>query len=659
MRTLIITLTMVLVASSSLWAQDDTTEVSYYERNWISHQFIDPSNDVTRSIAYNRITDHILVATRKGSPRVVILDTATGDSVGTLSIGAGYTNGVYPINMIAVSQTGTIYLSNLCAPQYSPSDVVKIYRYADEDAEPEVVFEDGLDGFRYGDAMACISGEGETFLYIGGQGTDVMAILRDTGGAELEDWETMNLPMTGNARHGISPMEPGGRVWVNGADSGYPPPTLLSGEGDIIAVVPDSLFSAGGSAAITHMILGNYNIVSVINPYSATIRSARWFEDELGGIAFDYFGGNSDSLDLDYSTGYMGDANGTGMLIYDPERNALITLLGVNSISSMSLEPMLKTSTPRAGILEISVDGQNDFFPSDLIDENEGRELYMTWSEGKVFFGLTEGDVMIEPTPTTQFHMAFDLDLGAPTAAGSTTPPIAGTGIAAYPFMADVVYAIDSWEEADFLSGTIYKWNGSSWDGTAFEDFAASTGALAWVDDLFEFAAIKNDPGLGVDIGSLAFFGYLTDNSGSDLLGVFPSTNTLDAGVSHGNYFYTDSLGTGMFPTNPEHVQILSNGTAIDPGLMALPEDFILEGAYPNPFNPETTIKYSLTVPADISLTVYDLRGAEILRTETSLVSSGTHVQQLSLTDRSSGVYLYRVTVNGVAQPAAKLLLLK
>ena len=657
MRTLIITLTMVLLICGSLWAQDDTTDVSYYERNWISHRFIDPSNDVTRSIAYNRITDHILVATRKGSPRVVILDAATGDSVGTLSIGAGYTNGVYPINMIAVSQTGTIYLSNLCAPQYSPSDVVKIYRYADEDAEPEVVFEDGLDGIRYGDAMACISGEGETFLYIGGQGTDVMAILRDTGGAELEDWETMNLPMTGNARHGISPMEPGGRVWVNGADSGYPPPTLLSGDGDIIAIVPDSLFSAGGSAAITHMILGNYNIVSVINPYSATIRSARWFEDELGGIAFDYFGGNSDSLDLDYSTGYMGDANGTGMLIYDPERNALITLLGVNSISSMSLEPMLKTSTPRAGILEISVDGQDDFFPSDLIDESEGRELYMTWSEGKVFFGLTEGNVMVDPTLSTQFHFAFDLNLAG--GEGSATPPIAGTGITTYPFMADVVYAIDSWEESDFLSGTIYKWNGSSWDGIVFEDFGAATGALAWVDDLFEFAAIKNAPGLGEDVSSLAFFGYLTDNSGADLLGVFPSSNTLNAGSSHGNYFFVDSLGTDMFPTNPEHVQILSNGTAIDPVVAALPEYFILESAFPNPFNPETTIKYSLTRPAEISLTVYDLRGAEILSTKPSLVSSGTHVQQLNMADHSSGVYLYHFTVNGVVQSAAKLLLLK
>lgn len=658
MRTLIITLTMVLLVCGSLWAQDDTTDVSYYQRNWISHQFIDHTNDVTRSIAYNRDTDHVLVATRKGEPRVVILDAASGDSLGTLSAGVdGYTVGVYPLNMVTVAQDGTIYLCNLSAPLYSPSDMLKIYRYSDEYAEPEVVFEDALDGGRYGDAMGCISGEGENFIYVSGMGMDVMAILRDTGAPTLEDYETMTLPLAGNARHGISPMEADGRVWVNGVDSSYPPPTLLSGGGDIIAVVPDSLISAGGSGAITHMTLGNYNLVSVVNPFSGTIRSARYFEDELGGITFDYFGGDSDSADMDYLTGYMTDVNGSSDIVYDPERNALITLVGVNSISSMSLEPMLKTSTPRAGILEISVDGQNDFFPSDLIDMSEGRELYMTWSEGKVFFGLTDGDVMIDATLATKFHLAFDLDLGA--TAGSSVPAVAGSGIASYPFMADVVYVIDSWEESDFLAGTIYKWDGSAWVGTVFEDYAASTGALAWVEDLFEFAAIKNAPGLGEDISSLAFFAYLTDYSGADLLGVFPSSNTLDAGVNHGSYFYVDSLGTDMFPTNPEQVQILSNGTAIDPVVTALPQDFILEGAFPNPFNPETSIKYTLAAPAEISYSVYDLRGAEVFISETSLVGSGQHVKQLNMVNHSSGVYVYRFTVNGVDQSAAKLLLLK
>ena len=657
MKTLIMTLTTLILFCVPLLAQDDSTDVSYYERNWISRRFIDPSSDVTRSIAYNRITDHILVATRKGSPRVVILDAATGDSVGTLSTGSGYTNGVYPLNMVAVSGEGTIYVSNLCAPQYSPSDVVKIYRYADEDAEPEVVFADGLDGIRYGDAMACISGVGETFLYIGGQGTDAMAILRDTGGATLEDWETMYLPMIGNARHGISPMEPDGRVWVNGADSGYPPPTLLSGDGDIIAIVPDSLFSAGGSAAITHMILGNYNLVSVVNPYSATIRSARWFEDELGGITFDYFGGNSDSTDLDYSSGYMGDVNGSSMVIYDPERNALITLLGVNSISSMSLEPMLKASTPRMGILEISVDGKNDFFPSDLVGESNGHELYLTWSEGKVFFGLTGDQTLIDPATSRQFYIAFDKDPQG--LEGSFDPPVAGTGVGGYPFLADVVYQIDSWEESDFLSGAIHKWNGSSWSNTVFEDFAASTGALAWAGDLAEVAAVLNEPGLGTDVSALNIFAYLTDNSGGNLLAVYPEGNTLDAGVIHGLYFHVDSLGTDMFPTNPDHVQTFSNWTSVNEEPALQPTAFQLRGVYPNPFNPETGIDFELASPLDLTLRIYDIRGAECLTIERGLLSAGSYRQLLNLADQASGVYLYRFELNGVTGAAGKLLLLK
>ena len=659
MRHFIKTFICLILLGSISYAQGDSTDISYYSRNWISHQFIDHTNDVTRSLAYNKATDHVLVATRKGEARVIILDAANGDSLGTLSAPeGGYSGGVYPLNMVAVSAQGTIYLSNLSAPQYSPSDVVKIYRYADEFAEPEVVFEGALDGIRYGDAMACISGEGETFVYVGGMGTDAMAVLRDTGGATLEDWSTINLPLLGNARHGISPMEPDGRVWVNGVDSAYPPPTLLSRDGDIIAVVPDSLISPGGSGAITSMKLGNYNLVSVVNPYSGTIRSARFFEDELGGVTFDYFGGDSDSADMDYLSGYMTDVNGSSSIAYDTERNALIVLVGVNSISSMSLEPMLKTSTPREGMLEISVDGQNDFFPTDLIDESEDRELSVTWSEGKVFFGLTGGDVMIDPTFATQFHVAFDLDWGA-TSNGSATPPVSTSGVHGYPFQADVVYVIDSWEASDFLGGTIYKWNGSSWDGTTFEDFAASTGALAWADDMFEFAAIKNAPGLGEEVSSLGIFAYLTDNSGSDLLGVYPSLNTLDPGVDHGAFYYVDSLGTDMFPTNPEHVQIRTNGTAVDDDFAVMPVDFRMKAAYPNPFNPSTNINFELSETATVNVSIFDLRGAELMRIDQGQIEGGSHSVLLDLSSQASGVYIYRFEVDGVIRSSAKLLLLK
>ena len=66
MRHFIKTFICLILLGSISYAQGDSTDISYYSRNWISHQFIDHTNDVTRSLAYNKATDHVLVATRKG-----------------------------------------------------------------------------------------------------------------------------------------------------------------------------------------------------------------------------------------------------------------------------------------------------------------------------------------------------------------------------------------------------------------------------------------------------------------------------------------------------------------------------------------------------------------------------------------------------------------
>jgi len=54
-------------------------------------------------------------------------------------------------------------------------------------------------------------------------------------------------------------------------------------------------------------------------------------------------------------------------------------------------------------------------------------------------------------------------------------------------------------------------------------------------------------------------------------------------------------------------------GQAVDEALAALPADFALAPNYPNPFNPATTLEFSLTRPAPVSLAVYDLLGKEIV----------------------------------------------
>ena len=75
------------------------------------------------------------------------------------------------------------------------------------------------------------------------------------------------------------------------------------------------------------------------------------------------------------------------------------------------------------------------------------------------------------------------------------------------------------------------------------------------------------------------------------------------------------------------------------------PAGFTLSQNFPNPFNPSTTISYSLANPGHVKLVVTDLLG----RTLSTLVSrdqpAGSYTVNWDAANRPSGVYLYRLEV--------------
>ena len=90
----------------------------------------------------------------------------------------------------------------------------------------------------------------------------------------------------------------------------------------------------------------------------------------------------------------------------------------------------------------------------------------------------------------------------------------------------------------------------------------------------------------------------------------------------------------------------------------APPLSFGIHSAYPNPFNPETTLNFSLDRAAHIQLAIYDLTG----RTMTTLVdgwlSADDYNIPLTADDWSSGIYMVRLT-DGERVDMCKLTLIK
>ena len=96
-----------------------------------------------------------------------------------------------------------------------------------------------------------------------------------------------------------------------------------------------------------------------------------------------------------------------------------------------------------------------------------------------------------------------------------------------------------------------------------------------------------------------------------------------------------------------------------------IPESLVLYGNYPNPFNPSTTISYSIPKTGEVNLTVYNTLGQVVSKINLYHQTSGDHVYNFNANKLASGVYFYRLSLKSniggqnYMSKAAKMILLK
>ncbi|MGE5805608.1 MAG: MBL fold metallo-hydrolase [Ignavibacteria bacterium] len=89
-----------------------------------------------------------------------------------------------------------------------------------------------------------------------------------------------------------------------------------------------------------------------------------------------------------------------------------------------------------------------------------------------------------------------------------------------------------------------------------------------------------------------------------------------------------------------------------------VPVEFRLEQSYPNPFNPSTTINFSIPNSSFVFLKIYDINGKEVAVIIRKELPEGNHSIKWNAAGLSSGVYFYRLEA-GNFSATKKLLLLK
>ena len=91
-----------------------------------------------------------------------------------------------------------------------------------------------------------------------------------------------------------------------------------------------------------------------------------------------------------------------------------------------------------------------------------------------------------------------------------------------------------------------------------------------------------------------------------------------------------------------------------------LPTQTALLANFPNPFNPDTYIPYQLHAPAQVRLSIYDIRGALVREIDLGYRPAGQYLTSTSAArwdgrnqggqHVASGVYLYRLQAGPIAQ---------
>lgn len=160
-----------------------------------------------------------------------------------------------------------------------------------------------------------------------------------------------------------------------------------------------------------------------------------------------------------------------------------------------------------------------------------------------------------------------------------------------------------------------------------------------------------------------------TNNSGFEIERRYDKTDWLEIGFvpGHGtttekqNYSYIDqNVNAGIYSYRLKQVDFdgtfeYSNEIFVN---VTAPLEFTLDQNFPNPFNPSTTINYSIPNSSFVQLIVYNSIGQEIAILVNEIIEGGNHSVDFDASNLPSGIYLYKLQAGSFVE-TKKMILMK
>ncbi len=296
----------------------------------------------TRGGAYNPTTGHVIAVSRSGGLKMVMIDAATGDSVGVLST-AGVAGGTFVLSEIGVTADGQIFGANLSvAPATS---AVKVYRWADEFSAPTLVFEStGLEGPRYGDSFGLMGAGDAVTLFLTGSGNERIAVLKPTAAGDAFELDDYLVPEAGEprARGGIAASMTPDSIWVKSPTHALAKVALAGGGRRDL---PTSLVSTGYSDLASATV----EVEGVMHSYLLTGVKFQGAENfalvDVTTPGAEFVVGLTDTL------GVAPNGNASGFAAFDKRNGRLIVASTNNAIAAFDAPVMLVDAAIAANAL--------------------------------------------------------------------------------------------------------------------------------------------------------------------------------------------------------------------------------------------------------------------------------------------------------------------
>ncbi len=138
-------------------------------------------------------------------------------------------------------------------------------------------------------------------------------------------------------------------------------------------------------------------------------------------------------------------------------------------------------------------------------------------------------------------------------------------------------------------------------------------------------------------------------------------SDTLNAwGISHnyGEHLLGHDFNSTLVPSLLMWADsVFSRSITIVEGSQLKVNEFELQQNFPNPFNPSTTIKYSIPTSNFVTIKVYDVLGNEVAALVNEEKPAGTYEVNFNASQLSSGIYFYKLQAGSFVETKKMILL--